>query len=234
MANICIDPGHGGKDSGAVAYGRKEKDDVLSLALKIKELLIAQGVSVTMTRSTDKDITIANRTALANKEKCDYFLSLHRDAFSNDSANGSNIYIYSKASDATKKKAQTIYDAVIEASGFRKRGLIMGAANFNDYGVNRDTVMSASVLELGFITSKSDNAIFDSKNDAIAKAITKALCSIVGINYKEKTEPKAPDNNKKVKYIVQAGAFSEKKNAEALVKKLKTAGFDAFINQIDG
>lgn len=233
MAKICIDPGHGGKDSGALGFGRKEKDDVLKLALKIKDLLETQGVTVIMTRSTDKDITITNRTALANKEKCDYFLSLHRDAFSNESANGSNIYIYSKAPAATEKKAETIYNAVINATGFRKRGLIKGAANFNDYGVNRDTVMAASVLELGFITNKSDNAIFDSKNDAIAEAIAKALCSIVGIVYKEKAEPKAPDNNKKVNYIVQAGAFSEKKNAEALVKKLKAAGFDAFISNVN-
>lgn len=233
MAKICIDPGYGGKDSGAVGFGRKEKDDVLSLSLKIKSLLETQGVTVIMTRSTDKDITIVNRTALANKEKCDYFLSLHRDAFSNDSANGSNIYIYSKASDATQKKAQAIYDEVIKASGFKRRGLIKGAANFNDYGVNRDTSMSACILELGFITNKNDNEIFDTKKDAIAKAIAKSLCSIVGVTYKEKTEAEKPDNSKKVKYTVQAGAFSEKKTAETLVRKLKSAGFDAFINEVD-
>ncbi len=169
MAKVCIDPGHGGTDSGGTGLGRKEKNDVLDISLRIKKLLEEQGVSVIMTRTSDKDITIANRCALANKEKCDYFLSVHRDAFNDASANGSSIYIYSKASAATEKKAQTVYEAVIKASGFRKRGLKKGAANYTE-----DT---------------------------------------------------------KVMYTVQAGAFSEKKNAEAQAAKLKAAGFDAFIVQ---
>ena len=104
MVKICLDPGHGGSDSGGTGWGRKEKADVLDIALRIKKLLEAQGVSVIMTRTTDKDITIAQRTSLANKEECDYFLSIHRDAFADASANGSSMFIYSGASAATEKK----------------------------------------------------------------------------------------------------------------------------------
>lgn len=231
MAKVCIDPGHGGTDSGGTGLGRKEKNDVLDISLRIKKLLEEQGVSVIMTRTSDKDITIANRCALANKEKCDYFLSVHRDAFNDASANGSSIYIYSKASAATEKKAQTVYEAVIKASGFRKRGLKKGAANYTDYGVNKNTVMSAALLELGFVTNKGDNDIFDSKKNAIALAAAKALCDITGVAYKEKTVSNAGGKDTKIMYTVQAGAFSEKKNAEAQAAKLKAAGFDAFIVQ---
>lgn len=191
MAKICIDPGHGGIDSGGSGLGRKEKVDVLNISLKIQSLLEAQGIIVVMTRTADKDITIANRTALANKEKCDYFLSIHRDAFNDSTANGSTIYIYSKASADTEKKAQNIYDAVIEASGWRRRGLKKGAVNYKDFGVNREAKMSSALLELGFITNKNDNTIFDSKVDSIALAIAKALCEVVGTVYKE-VETKKP------------------------------------------
>ncbi len=228
MAKICIDPGHGGSDSGGSGLGRKEKADVLDIALRIKKLLEAQGVGVVMTRTTDKSVTIAQRTSLANKEKCDYFLSIHRDAFSDAAVNGASIYIYSGASAATEKKAKTVYDAVIKATGFRKRGLKKGAANYKDYGVNKNTTMSAALLELGFITNKGDNDIFNSKKDVLALEIAKALCSVVGVNYKIKTASSS-DKDKKVIYVVQSGAFSEKKNAEAQAKKLKAAGFDAII-----
>jgi N-acetylmuramoyl-L-alanine amidase len=229
MAKICLDPGHGGSDSGGTGWGRKEKADVLDIALRIKKLLEAQGVSVIMTRTTDKDITIAQRASLANKEECDYFLSIHRDAFADASANGSSMFIYSGASAATEKKAKTIYDAVIKAAPFRKRGLKKGAANYKDYGVNKNTTMSAALLELGFITNKGDNAIFELKKDAIALEIAKALCSIVGVAYKVKTVSNTESGDKKVVYTVQAGAFSVKKNAETQAAKLKAAGFDAII-----
>ncbi|MCI8352006.1 MAG: N-acetylmuramoyl-L-alanine amidase, partial [Oscillospiraceae bacterium] len=59
MAKFCIDPGHGGSDPGAVNGTRKEKDDVLRLAKKIKPLLEGQGHTVLLTReNSTKNITI--------------------------------------------------------------------------------------------------------------------------------------------------------------------------------
>ena len=235
MVKICIDPGHGGTDSGGTGQGRKEKDDVLKIALKIRDLLKAQGVTVVMTRTEDKYISIPDRCALANKEKCDYYLSVHRDAFNDSAANGASIYVYSAASEATVKKAQLVYDAVIGATGYKKRGLKKGAARYNDYGVNRDTDMSSALVELGFISNVADNAIFDKKNDALAKAVASALCTAVGVKYREKTETKSDtggDVKKMAFYAVQSGAFASKANAQSYADKLKTAGFDAIVKQI--
>ena len=180
MAKILIDAGHGGSDCGAIGYGRKEADDTLKMAKKIGELLKARGVTVFLPDTADID--------LANRENCDYFLSIHRDAFSDKSASGATMYIYSKASAETTSKARKIYAEVIAASGFRARGLKKGAANYTDYAVNRDTTMSAGLLELGFITNENDNNIFDIKFNGIAEAIAKALCSIVGVKYEVKKE----------------------------------------------
>lgn len=183
MNKVCIDAGHGGKDTGAVNGKRKERNDNLEMALKLQNLLTKQGVKVVMTRANDTNPTLAQRTSLANKEKCDLFLSLHRDSFPN--ANGATVYVYSKASQKTQDYGKAILDAVVDASGFSSRGVKKGAANYTDYAVNRDTAMPACLLELGFISSALDNSTFDRKKDAIALAITKAICKQLGVTYKQ-------------------------------------------------
>ncbi|UFS62059.1 N-acetylmuramoyl-L-alanine amidase [Sulfurimonas sp. HSL-3221] len=78
---IVIDPGHGGKDGGAVGHNRyKEKEIVLSLAAKMASRLRERGYTVYMTRSKDKFIKLRNRTGYANKKKADLFISLHANA----------------------------------------------------------------------------------------------------------------------------------------------------------
>ena len=74
---ICLDPGHGGSDSGATKGSRKEKDDVLKLCLAVKPLVEAQGIGVVLTRTGDTEPTINTRCKTANDQKCDYFLSVH-------------------------------------------------------------------------------------------------------------------------------------------------------------
>ncbi len=231
MAIICIDPGHGGTDSGGTGLGRKEKDETLKIGIKIRDLLKAQGVTVVMTRTTDKYVSIPDRCALANGKKCDYYLSIHRDAFDDVSANGAGIYIYSGASKETQRKAQTVYDAVIKTTGFKERGLKRGAACYNDYGVNRDTDMSSALVELGFITNAADNTIFDKKLDTLAKAIAAALCAIVDVKYRENVSADA-NAEEKAAYVVQTGAFSSKKNAETYAAKLKAAGFSVLVKKV--
>jgi N-acetylmuramoyl-L-alanine amidase len=79
--SIVIDPGHGGKDSGAVGYNRlQEKKAVLSIALKLKKILTKRGYRVYMTRSRDKFIDLKDRTHFANVKKADLFISIHANA----------------------------------------------------------------------------------------------------------------------------------------------------------
>ncbi|MCX6074915.1 MAG: N-acetylmuramoyl-L-alanine amidase [Campylobacterales bacterium] len=77
---IVIDPGHGGKDSGATGNGHLEKDIVLQIGLELAKQLRAQGYTVHMTRSNDTFIELKDRTKFANEKMADLFLSVHANA----------------------------------------------------------------------------------------------------------------------------------------------------------
>ena len=77
---IVIDPGHGGKDSGATGNGYMEKNIVLEIGLELFEQLKAMGYTVYMTRSTDVFIELKDRTKFANDKMADLFLSVHANA----------------------------------------------------------------------------------------------------------------------------------------------------------
>lgn len=82
MVKIFIDPGHGGTDSGAVGNGLQEKALTLTIASKIRSILLAeyQNVSVLMSRTGDETVTLTQRTDAANVWGADYFLSIHINA----------------------------------------------------------------------------------------------------------------------------------------------------------
>lgn len=79
---IVIDPGHGGHDPGAIGpSGLCEKDVVLDIALKVKEILTADPLNeIFLTRETDRFVTLEERTAIANKKNADFFVSIHANA----------------------------------------------------------------------------------------------------------------------------------------------------------
>ena len=90
---IVIDPGHGGKDPGALGDGTiQEKGIVLSISEKLKEILIAKGYNVLMTRNTNRFIPLKERTQFATRHKADLFLSIHANASENSKAKGIETY----------------------------------------------------------------------------------------------------------------------------------------------
>ena len=98
---VMLDPGHGGKDPGAVGpSGLKEKDVVLSIGRMVRERLARDGAyDVRMTRDTDVFIPLEERTAMANQARADIFVSLHINASLNRKAEGISTYVLSRASD---------------------------------------------------------------------------------------------------------------------------------------
>ena len=90
---IVIDPGHGGKDPGALGTGAlQEKGIVLSIAKKLREVLTAKGYTVLMTRDTNRFIPLKKRTEFATQHKADLFLSIHANGSESRSANGIETY----------------------------------------------------------------------------------------------------------------------------------------------
>jgi N-acetylmuramoyl-L-alanine amidase len=93
VARIVIDPGHGGHDPGAIANRGRESEIVLDIALRLEKLLLKQkGIDVVLTRRTDVFIPLEQRTAIANREDADLFLSIHANVGRNTAANGVETY----------------------------------------------------------------------------------------------------------------------------------------------
>jgi len=121
---IVIDPGHGGKDSGAVGYKKyREKVVVLQLSTKLRSILLKRGYTVYMTRMGDKFIKLRQRTKFANKKKADLFLSVHANSVpkrNRKKAQGIETYFLStkrsaRAENALKKENADI--SKMERSG---------------------------------------------------------------------------------------------------------------------
>jgi len=100
VRTIMIDPGHGGKDPGAVANGLREKDINLRMARILGAMLKEQGFEVHYTRTTDKFIPLEERTAMANAKNADLFISVHCNAYKDTSAKGFEVYYLNLATDA--------------------------------------------------------------------------------------------------------------------------------------
>ena len=93
ISRIVIDAGHGGHDPGATAFDLSESELVLDIALRLEALLLEQpGVEVVLTRRSDEYVPLEQRTALANRESADLFLSIHANASANPQARGVETY----------------------------------------------------------------------------------------------------------------------------------------------
>ncbi len=101
VSRIVIDPGHGGRDPGALGTGITEAAITLDVALKLEQLLAKEpGVGVVLTRRTDVYVPLEERTAIANREAADLFVSIHVNASRNASARGIETYLLNFASTA--------------------------------------------------------------------------------------------------------------------------------------
>lgn len=97
---VVVDPGHGGRDTGAIgAGGTEEKEVVLSIARRVRSLLEIRGYEVVMTRDRDEYIPLPVRVMTANQAGGDLFVSIHSNAAENLGARGPETFYYSSASD---------------------------------------------------------------------------------------------------------------------------------------
>ncbi|HET6515600.1 MAG TPA: N-acetylmuramoyl-L-alanine amidase [Thermodesulfovibrionales bacterium] len=113
---IVLDPGHGGHDSGAIGRnGLQEKDVVLDIALKVRELLAAEpNLEIVLTRETDVFIPLPERTAMAMKRDADLFVSIHANASPNRAARGIETYLlnWTNQEEAIRVSARENYISV--------------------------------------------------------------------------------------------------------------------------
>ncbi|MDD2702529.1 MAG: N-acetylmuramoyl-L-alanine amidase [Candidatus Omnitrophica bacterium] len=98
VKKVIIDPGHGGKDPGAIGRtGLREKDVVLDIAKRLAVLFRNEGIEVVLTRSTDTFIPLARRVDKTNASHADLFLSIHANANRNRNVRGFEVYYVSSS-----------------------------------------------------------------------------------------------------------------------------------------
>jgi len=216
---ICIDPGHGGADPGAVNGDRYEAGDNLRLSLAVGNILSRQGHRVVFTHKGEipaqTKLGLDARRRIGIESRADLFLSVHRNSFHDPAAKGIEVWIrHSAHTEAAARLLKEIAGVEHQAN----RGVKTGA-----YAVLYDMPMPAILLELGFLSNERDNELFDRHFDAYATAIAGGILAALGCEEKESTPEATP------LYRVQVGAFTVRENAERLREALLAKGYPSFV-----
>lgn len=231
MFKWFVDPGHGGRDTGAVGNGLQEKNVTLAIAKKIKSIAEREyeGVQVRLSRSSDVYLSLNERTRMANSWGADLFTSVHINA---GGGTGFESFIYNGN---YSRKVQTdrvrffVHDEIVNQTGFRDRG--KKQANFH---VLRETRMTAHLTENGFIDNASDASKlkFDAFLEKIARGHVLGAARAYGWKRKSSggSSGGSGSSSSGTFYRVITGSFKNRSNAEKRQQELKKAGFDSFLD----
>ena len=171
---IIIDPGHGGKDPGAVApNGMPEKQFTLAGALLLSTNLIWRGYYTVLTRKGDTYVSLKERVKIAEENRGDLFISLHCNSYDDEEANGFEVCIYSRESPAYFL-AHQIKSRLMLNTPLKPRGIIERP----DLYILRKTSMPAVLVELGFLSNYRDLEIL-SYPEAFSRIIAQIADSII-------------------------------------------------------
>ena len=191
VRHILIDPGHGGKDVGAVSGNTYEKNINLQVAQRLAKKLQTHGYTVSMTRTKDADVSLEERVNIAKKLRPDAFISLHCNSASS-SVTGLEIYIATPAGDAPTNDNHVskgacpanAFNADNTFLAFFAQQAILQRTRMADRGIRRrryyvvrNVPFPCMLVEMGFISNKAELAQLRStyRQEQIADAITEAV-----------------------------------------------------------
>lgn len=172
---ICIDPGHGGSDPGAIGLvpqRLEEKAFTLDVSLLLRQEIENLGHEVIMTRQHDQTRSLAARAAFANRFNADLFVSIHANAAANPAPEGIEVFHFAGSGSGNAFASRVLNSLVAEFPDHRNRGV--KEANF---AVLRLTSMPAILVECEFLTNP-DQLLFlaDPANQGrIAAAIARGI-----------------------------------------------------------
>ncbi len=169
---IVVDPGHGGKDPGAIGTnGTQEKNINLAVGLNLADILRGAGANVVLTRTGDylptgenyQELTdLQTRVKIAADKQADLFISIHNNSAANPDAYGTETYYSSKnpSSAGSVQLAQAVQDRVIqELAGYNRGKYENRGVKDSGFVVVRDTTMPAVLIELGFLTNATEEQL---------------------------------------------------------------------------
>jgi N-acetylmuramoyl-L-alanine amidase len=188
MSNsVVLDFGHGGRDPGALGIKTQEKNNNLTLGLKVGKMLQQHGVTVSYTRDTDKDFCsgafdlntdLQNRIAIAKQFSPDVFCSFHNNAF-NKQAKGLEVHCF-KTGGGDQRLAQRVLNQLSNLPFINRNTKVSNFYVLRKFdGTNTD----ACLIEYGFIDSEEDAIL--ANMDKASVLIAKGLLEHLGIEYKE-------------------------------------------------
>lgn len=223
---ICLDPGHGGSDSGANAFGTKESDLTLKIAQYCKEELAKYDVNVVMTRTTDTRLSeeaamdLKNRVEVAKKAGASYFISIHINSATNSAAKGAEVYYPNTSGNKNlSSNGQNLAKAIqkqLTALGLYDRGIKIrnytdGTTSSNPnssdqdyYGVIRyakQANITGLIVEHCFISNKEEFDKYlgsNAKLQQLGVADARGIVSALGLQLKNQSLDTLAKDNRNV------------------------------------
>lgn len=185
---IFLDPGHGGRDSGAFYYNIAEKDLNMQIYKKLRKELEGLGYTVLTSRESDVYVDfVTERSKMVNKTNSDMFISIHFNATSNSASNVSGIQTYSYEQNPdyptkinsqwhnhpdriseSNRLAAAIHSSLLAETGAKNAGLL-----HSSFAVLRETNKPAVLLELGYMSNFDENQRI--RNDAYQNKLVKGI-----------------------------------------------------------
>jgi N-acetylmuramoyl-L-alanine amidase len=194
FAVVVLDPGHGGRDSGAMCGGVLEKDLTLDVTRRVDRLLNSEGIAALMTRVGDTYVSLADRAAFANRVRNCIFVSIHFNEDNKTVASGVETYyaahqitagsflaswlpfLLRPLSDSPNAESQNLAGLIQEALVARTRAMDRGT-QARQFFVIANVTSPAALVEGGFLTNKEDISKLGSEDyrDQIAAAIADGI-----------------------------------------------------------
>ncbi|HFI0261421.1 TPA: GBS Bsp-like repeat-containing protein [Streptococcus suis] len=194
---VYIDPGHGGRDSGASYGGVHEKNLALSVSNKLRENLLKYGINVLMTRTGDYDVDFkTERSRMTNASNADLFISIHFNATGAGVSNATGIETYWYQYDSeyqpkinkemhnnpTRLAESEILANKVQESLIKETGAVNRGVRRETFAVLRETAIPAILVELGFMDNPSELQVIkqDSYHTRLAKALAQGVMNWYG------------------------------------------------------
>lgn len=192
---VVIDPGHGGKDTGALGKSSiREKDVVLDISHRVRKRLEEKGVRVRMTRTSDTFPSLQQRADYASRAGADLFISIHADGAGDERANGVETFIltaqgcdssnhYGQSGDKSAQPGNR-HDAANAALGFSIQSNLVKNSKRSDRGLRRarfsvlkNAPCPAALVECGFLTNPDEESLLNSASyrDNVSNGIANGI-----------------------------------------------------------
>ncbi len=180
VGRVCLDAGHGGKDPGASSRGGLvEKEVVLSTTQLLAAELKSRGLDVRLTREGDSFVELEDRPAVASRQGCDLFVAVHANAIRDPSYHGLEIFYWhgtwSAASATVRREGVELAEAIQRAC--EREGLSVRSVRGADYKVLRYSRVPATLVEIGFLTNRTEERALATRayRQRVAKAIADGI-----------------------------------------------------------